>query len=101
MASRVVAVFSSGWQLTSAKAMSASSTTTTHARSRSLISAERRDRAGRHAEHHGFEQLGLAEAEAPEAPRRLGSALEIDAGVVLGDDEDHAPVLSVRNRFLV
>ena len=56
VASLVVAVFSSGWQLTSAKSIRAWSTTTMTLPRRVVDQRERRHRASRYAEH-GFEQL--------------------------------------------
>ena len=90
VASRVVAVFSSGWQLTSANASSASSTTTRRRACAIVDQRKRRDRARRDAEHCAKE-LGVAEAQASEAEAR-GNALEIDARIVLGDDQRHASV---------
>src|SRR5687768_4009032 len=50
-----------------------------------------RDRAGGDAEPLG-EELRLAEAQAPEA-ETFGDALQIDAAVVLGEDEGGVAVL--------
>ncbi len=91
VASRVVAVFSSGWQLTSAKLSSVASTTTMTSAAARIDQRQRRNRAGCNTEH-GLEQLAFAEAEAPGVEPR-GQRLEIDPRVVLGDDEHHVAVL--------
>ena len=90
VASRVVAVFSKGWQLTSAKSMSALSTTTSTSAAERLISANGVTEC-RNAKH-GLEEIALAEAE-PAGAEPLGQRLEIDSRLVLGDDQHHAPVL--------
>ena len=91
VASRVVAVFTRGWQLTSAKSISAASTTTVTSAAARIDQRQRRNRTGCNTEH-GLEQFAFGEAEPP-GVEPLGQRLEIDPRVVLGDDEHLVAVL--------
>ena len=91
VASRVVAVFTSGWQFTSAKSISAASTTTMTSAAAGLISANGvTEPAGTPSTASSSSPLAKLNRPAPEP---LGERLEIDPRVVLGDDEHHAAVL--------
>ena len=98
MASRVVAVFSSGWQLTSTNGMSARIDHRGHASVAIVDQGKWRDRTWRHAEQFG-EQLGIAEAQPPELEVRC-QELEIDASIVLGDHKSCAPFLVGQEQIL-
>lgn len=91
MASVVVAVFSSGWQLTSAKSIKARSTTTITLPAVSLMSANGVTEPGGTPSTF-TEQLGAPEAETAEA-KLFCERLQVDARVVLGDDEHHLSLL--------
>jgi hypothetical protein len=98
VASRVVAVFTSGWQFTSAKSSSAASTTTITSAAAGWISANGvTEPAG--TPSHRLEQLALGEAE-PSGAEPLGERLEIDPRIVLSDDEHPVAVLVGKEQAL-